>query len=109
LPAKLQNRPEYSQFASPFFFSFDGKSRQRSKRSEGYHFYALGLAVWLAVLLAAFTAILVRAEVLFPSFNVLIIYRLTVAIVNPSYSPVDLSALFFRGCLIKGPLPPPFR
>jgi hypothetical protein len=97
LPAKRQLGPEFSKFASPFNFSSDGRSRQRLKRSEGYHFYALGLATWLAVLLAAFTAILARAEVLFPSSNVHIIYSgPAVAVVNSSYSPVDLSDVVFQ-------------
>ena len=96
-PDQSQTRPEFSKFGGAFVFSPDGKSRHHSKRNEGYHFYTLGLAIWLTVLLAAFTAVLTRAEVLFPSSNVRLIYNgPAVALINPSYSPVDLSGVVFQ-------------
>ncbi|HLE53206.1 MAG TPA: serine/threonine-protein kinase [Anaerolineales bacterium] len=92
-PARQPHKPIFPELA----VAFDGKSRHHSNRREGYTFYTMGLVIWCAVIFAAFTAVIARAQELFPSSNVEVVYHESaVAVINLSSAPIDLSNVVFQ-------------
>lgn len=95
-PAFPERRPTQTIFPQ-FALAGKKKSRYRSIHSEKYRLYVLGLVIWSAVFCAAFTAVIARAQELFPSSNVEIVYHESaVAVINLSNAPIDLSNLVFQ-------------
>jgi serine/threonine-protein kinase len=93
LPARPPRDPVFPELA----VAFDRKPRYRSNRPEGYPFYALGLVIWCAVIFAAFTTIIARAQELFPSTNVELVYQESaIAMINLSGAPIDLTNIVFQ-------------
>jgi len=93
LPARQPYKPIFPELAVPF----DGKSRYRSNHRQGYSFYFVGLVIWSAVLFATLTAVIARAQELFPSSNVEVVYNGSAfAVVNLSSAPIDLSNVVFQ-------------
>lgn len=93
LPARWPDRPVFPDFS----FLSDRKPGFRSNTRQGYYYLALGLVTWAAVLLAAMTAVMARAQEIFPSSNVAIVYdESAIAMVNQSNTTIDLSGLVFQ-------------
>jgi len=93
LPARQPLKPIFPDLT----VRFDRKSRYRSDRREGYYFYTMGLVIWSAVLFAAFTAVIARAQELFPSSNVEVVYHESaIAVINLSSASIDLSNVVFQ-------------
>jgi len=99
LPARRPDRPVYPDFS----FLSDRRPGFRSTTRQGYYYFALGLVTWSAVLLAALTAVMARAQELFPSSNVEFVYdEAAFAVVNQSNTTVDLSGLVFQRLSAQG-------
>jgi hypothetical protein len=99
-PVILLRKPIFPKFVIP---TDKYSGRFRSIRRELGYIFALGLVTWLAVLFAAFTAVVARSQELFPSSNVQIFYdESAIAVVNFSNTSIDLSNITFQRLSDRG-------
>jgi hypothetical protein len=106
LPAARVARPEFPDLS----LLIERRSRSRAGRRQAYAYYALGLVTWLAVLLAALTAVMARARELFPAANMALVYGpAAIAVINRSNAPVDLSGIVFQRIDDQGAVTASFR
>ena len=93
LPATRPNKPVFPDFSN----LSARRSHFGSKPRHGYYVLAVGLVTWMAVLLAAITAFLARAQELFPASNIEIVYDdSALAVVNTSIATIDLTGVVFQ-------------
>jgi serine/threonine protein kinase len=99
-PVIQLHKPSFPKFVIP---TDKNSSHFRSIRRELGYIFTLGLVTWLAVLFAAFTAVVARSQELFPSSTAQIIYdESAIALVNFSNTPIDLSNVTFQRLTDQG-------